>query len=87
MGFNRRKLEDQRREAAEKEAATRRCLIASCCAGNVIARRISYAAGKRRGARKFGQGGRCGGSKAAKSKTPVISICVRFTPKSGHRLG
>jgi hypothetical protein len=24
MGFNRRKLEDQRREAAEKEAATRR---------------------------------------------------------------
>jgi hypothetical protein len=24
MGFNRRKMEDQRREAAEKEAATRR---------------------------------------------------------------
>jgi len=24
MGFNRRKIEDQRREAAEKEAATRR---------------------------------------------------------------
>ena len=24
MGFNRRKLEDQRRDAAEKEAATRR---------------------------------------------------------------
>jgi hypothetical protein len=28
MGFNRRKLEDQRREAAEKEAASRRATVA-----------------------------------------------------------
>jgi hypothetical protein len=28
MGFNRRKLEDQRREAAEKEAANRRATVA-----------------------------------------------------------
>jgi len=27
MGFNRRKMEDQRREAAEKEAATRRASV------------------------------------------------------------
>ena len=54
----------------------RRCLIASCCAGNVIARRTSGAA--------IRPGGRRGGSKAKKSKTPVISICVRRTHKSGH---
>src|SRR5262249_26265765 len=62
----------------------RRCLIASCCAGNVIARRIGYAAGKRRGASKFSPGGRRGGSQAEKSKTNAISICVRRTPESGH---
>jgi hypothetical protein len=33
MGFNRRKMEDQRRTAAEKEAATRRdCEHSSGCA-------------------------------------------------------
>ena len=59
----------------------RRCLIVSCCAGNVIARRISA-----RGRQQIRPGGRRGGSKAEKSKTHVISICVRRTPKSGHRL-
>jgi hypothetical protein len=39
MGFNRRKLEDQRREAAEKEAATRRATDARVLedAGRLIA--------------------------------------------------
>jgi len=40
----------------------RRCLIVSCCAGNVIARRISA-----RGRQQIRPGGRRGGSKAEKS--------------------
>jgi hypothetical protein len=41
MGFNRRKLQDQRREAAEKEAANRRAtdaqvlIVAACWASKV----------------------------------------------------
>ena len=31
MGFNRRKMEDQRRDAAEKEAAARRATDAQTC--------------------------------------------------------
>ena len=34
MGFNRRKMEDQRREAAEKEAATRRATDAISAKGS-----------------------------------------------------
>ena len=89
MGFNRRKMEDQRREAADKEAATRRAtdaqvledaerLIAAwnerqalrapmifsptigAAVRDVIDRRISYAAGKRRGL-PIRPGGRRGG--------------------------
>jgi hypothetical protein len=30
MGFNRRKMEDQRRDAAEKEAASRRVTMPKC---------------------------------------------------------
>jgi hypothetical protein len=30
MGFNRRKMEDQRRQAADKEAAVRRATDAAC---------------------------------------------------------
>jgi hypothetical protein len=39
MGFNRRKMEDQRREAAEKEAASRRATDAQVLkdAGRLIA--------------------------------------------------
>jgi len=32
MGFNKRKMEDQRRDAAEKEAAARRATEAQCVA-------------------------------------------------------
>jgi hypothetical protein len=35
MGFNRRKMEDQRREAAEKEAAIRRA-YAGCTQGAAL---------------------------------------------------
>jgi hypothetical protein len=35
MGFNRRKMDDQRREAAEKEAASRRATDAEECNGDM----------------------------------------------------
>jgi hypothetical protein len=37
MGFNRRKMEDQRREAAEREAANRRATDAQVDAERLIA--------------------------------------------------
>jgi hypothetical protein len=46
MGFNRRKLEDQRGEAADKEAANRRATDAQVLEDATTNRRLKRAAGR-----------------------------------------